>query len=49
MTNQIRTAVIDDHSMIREGIVNLLEREDEIDIVAQGANGQEAIEIVKRA
>ncbi|WP_353893717.1 response regulator transcription factor [Proteinivorax hydrogeniformans] len=47
MTNHIRTAVIDDHSMIREGIVNLLEREDEIDIVAQGANGQEAIEIVK--
>ncbi|WP_350344113.1 response regulator transcription factor [Proteinivorax tanatarense] len=47
MKNLIKVAVVEDHGMIRAGIVNLLEREDDIEIVAEGENGQEAIDIVK--
>jgi two-component system, NarL family, nitrate/nitrite response regulator NarL len=41
----IRVAVVDDHPMMREGIVQSLRREPDIEIVAEGGSADEAIEI----
>ena len=48
MTNDIITVVIvDDHDGIRAGIKGLLTREDDIEVVAEGANGQEAVDLAR--
>lgn len=39
----ITTMIVDDHELIREGIKQLLELEEEIDVVAQTGDGEEAI------
>lgn len=39
----ITTMIVDDHELIREGIKQLLELEEEIDVVAQAGDGEEAI------
>ncbi len=39
----IRIILADDHAMFRQGLINLLSGEDDIEIVAQCANGIEAI------
>ena len=36
--------LVDDHELIREGIKQLLELEDNIDVIGQAGNGEEAIE-----
>lgn len=41
---KIRVMVVDDHPLLREGIAAVLEGEEEIALVAEAANGQEAIE-----
>ncbi len=45
--NKIRVAVVDDHPLVREGIVHVFEASKEFEIVAQGASAHEAIEIVR--
>ncbi len=40
----IRVMVVDDHPLLREGIAAVLEGEEEISLVAEAANGREAIE-----
>ncbi len=47
MENQIRIALVDDHKLVRNGIKSLLEQEHDIEIVAEGSNGFEALDIVK--
>jgi DNA-binding NarL/FixJ family response regulator len=47
MTNSIRTAVIDDHPMFREGVVKLLTRTPGIDVVAFGSTAADAISIAR--
>lgn len=47
MDNQIRIALVDDHKLVRNGIKSLLEEETDLVVVAEGANGLEALEIVK--
>ena len=47
MENQIRIALVDDHKLVRNGIKSLLEEEQDIEVIAEGSNGFEALEIVK--
>lgn len=42
--NKIRILIADDHSMVREGLKQLIELEDDIIVVAQAGDGKEAIE-----
>jgi two-component system NarL family response regulator len=44
----IRLMIVDDHPMMREGIVNAVLAQGGIDIVAVGANGEEAIALFAR-
>jgi len=47
LKNQIRIALVDDHKLVRNGIKSLLEEEYDIEVIAEGANGLEALEIMK--
>lgn len=42
--SNIRILIADDHSMVREGLKQLIELEDDIVVVAQAGNGKEAID-----
>jgi DNA-binding NarL/FixJ family response regulator len=42
--NLIRTLVVDDHSLFREGIVGLLADQADMQLVAEASNGREAIQ-----
>ena len=47
MKDKIITVMIaDDHVLMREGIKQLLELEDDIDVIAQAGDGEEAVEVV---
>ncbi|SKB11135.1 Uncharacterized transcriptional regulatory protein YxjL [Planktothrix sp. PCC 11201] len=51
MTNQlnkIRVLIVDDHSIVRQGLVSLLNREEDLTVVAEAGNGQEAIELFRK-
>lgn len=39
----IRVLVVDDHAILREGICSLLERQEDMQVVGEAANGQEAL------
>lgn len=39
----VRVLVADDHDLVREGIVTLLKRTDDIDVVGTAENGREAV------
>lgn len=43
----IRLLVVDDHSIVRKGICALLEQIDDIQVIGEGSNGQEAVELAK--
>lgn len=45
MTTPIRVLVADDHALVREGIRHVLDAEPGIDVVAEAANGREAVEL----
>ena len=45
MTIPIRVLVADDHALVREGIRHVLDAEPGIDVVAEAANGREAVEL----
>ncbi|TDA70689.1 MAG: response regulator transcription factor [Clostridia bacterium] len=42
--NTIKVLVVDDHTLVREGIAQLLHSQDDIVIVGEATNGQEAVE-----
>ena len=44
----IRVIIADDHHLVRQGLRQLLEREINIQVVAEAADGQEAIDTVSR-
>jgi len=44
MNKNIRLIVVDDHPVVRKGIVAMLETEDNLDVIAECSNGQEAIQ-----
>ncbi|HZD56212.1 MAG TPA: response regulator transcription factor [Anaerolineales bacterium] len=43
----IRTLIVDDHSVVRQGLHMFLSLDPEIEVVGEAANGAEAIEMVK--
>jgi two-component system response regulator NreC len=45
MATRIRVLLADDHRMMREGIRALLERQDDIEVVAEAADGREAVHL----
>ncbi|MCT4597292.1 MAG: response regulator transcription factor [Vallitalea sp.] len=44
---KIKILIADDHSMVREGLKQLIELEDDIEVIGQAGNGLEAIEKIK--
>lgn len=44
---KISVLLVDDHQIVRQGLINLLKSENWIDIVGEAGNGREAIQLVK--
>ena len=42
--HEIRVLVVDDHAILRDGIRSLLDRQDDMTVIGEAANGQEALE-----
>jgi DNA-binding NarL/FixJ family response regulator len=47
-TARIRVIVADDHHLVRQGIRSLLEKAEDIEVIGEAADGQEAVELVER-
>ena len=45
---RIRVLVVDDHKIVREGLVSILAEQPDIEVVGQAGNGREAIEMASR-
>jgi two-component system, NarL family, response regulator DegU len=45
--SKISVMIADDHSMVRQGLKQILELEDDIAVVAQAANGEEAVRLAR--
>ena len=39
----IRVLVADDHPVVRQGLITMLELEDDIEVVGRAADGEEAV------
>jgi NarL family two-component system response regulator LiaR len=49
MTNdKIRVIIVDDHDMVRRGLASYLSTTDDIDLVGEASNGEEAIALCER-
>jgi two-component system response regulator NreC len=46
--NKIRLILADDHTLFREGIRLLLERQDDIEVLGEAADGRQAVELTRR-
>jgi len=47
MINKISVLIADDHSLLRQGLKQILELEKDISVVAQASNGSEAVQCAK--
>ena len=47
-TTRCRILVADDHAIFREGLLNLLSQDPELEIVGEAADGQEAVDLTLR-
>ena len=43
----IRVMIVDDHTVVRDGVATMLGRQDDISVVGEAANGREAVDIAK--
>jgi DNA-binding NarL/FixJ family response regulator len=48
MCNRISVLIADDHSLIRQGLKQILELESDITVIAQASNGNEAVQLTKQ-
>jgi DNA-binding NarL/FixJ family response regulator len=48
MTKKIRVLAVDDHPLLREGIAAVIDGEEDIELVAEATNGEEAIDLFRR-
>lgn len=48
MSNKIKVLIVDDHEMVRMGLKNYLELEDDIEVVGQANNGVDGIRMAKQ-
>ena len=48
MSDPIRIAVVDDHPMLREGVVRTLLDEGDIEVIGEGATADQAIELAQK-
>jgi DNA-binding NarL/FixJ family response regulator len=46
--DMVRVVLVDDHDLLRRGIKTMLETEGDIEVVGEGSDGAEALEIVER-
>ena len=46
--NRLRVVIADDHGLIRHALRTLLEQEPDFEVVAEAADGREAVEAIKR-
>lgn len=46
--SRISIAIIDDHPIVRQGLVTVLRREPKFDLVAEGVSAEEAVDIAQR-
>lgn len=44
---KINILLVDDHSMVRQGLKQILELEDDLEIIGQAGNGEDAIKLVQ--
>ena len=44
----MRLLLVDDHAMVREGLRSVLESYDDVEIVGEAANGEDALDLVER-
>lgn len=47
--DKIKVMIVDDHLVVREGLRQLLEIEDDIEVIAEAANGLECLEMIEKA
>ena len=47
MANKIKIILADDHRIVREGIRSLLEKSDNLEVIAEAENGREAVQMAK--
>ena len=47
MDEGIRVLICDDHALFRRGLMMVLEEDPEIEVIAEAANGTEAIELAR--
>jgi len=47
MGDRIRVLIADDHQLIRQGLKQVLELENDIEVIAQACNGEEAIQLAR--
>jgi two-component system response regulator DegU len=43
--SKIKVMIADDHTLVRNGLKQIVELEDDIEVIAQASNGQEAVEL----
>jgi len=46
--DRIRILLVDDHTILRQGIRSLLEKQADFEVVAEADNGRQAVELVRR-
>ena len=48
MSLNIKTLIVDDHSIVREGLKRILDETDDINVIAEARNGEDAIRLIQK-